>query len=66
MAALAEAEETGPKKTLKRGALLLEKKIQMLSAGFVPAGSEELAEPESTANPLTAELNVAQAWSVQS
>lgn len=58
-AALAEAEATEPKKILKSGALVLETKIQRLSVGLASADSEELAEPESAADPPMAELNMA-------
>ena len=58
-AALAEAEETGPRKILKSGAVMLETKIQMLSVGFASADSTELAEPESAADLLMVGLNVA-------
>lgn len=57
--ALAEAEETGSMKILKSGALMRETKIQMLSVGLASADSEELAGPESSADPPMAVLNVA-------
>lgn len=59
---MAEAEETGPKTIWKSGALMLETKTQMLSVGPALADSEELAGPESAADPPMAELEVAQPW----
>lgn len=60
-AALAEAEETGPKKTLKR-VLTLETMIQMLNVGLASADSEELAESGSAVDPPKAELNGPSPW----
>ena len=64
-AALAEAEETGPK-ILNSEVLVLEtRNFQMLSVGLDSADSEELAEPESTADPPVAVLDGTKPWNLR-
>ena len=63
--ALAEAEETEPKKIWKGEALTPGTKIQMLSVALASGDLEELAELESAADPQLAEWNVGLRWRLQ-